>query len=184
MATGDYWLEEADQENVFLGSDKVDRDPTEQEEKDEQIAFDMKFKDYEDLAGQVVVDQDNDKEIKPSSPVVEAKDRLKKATWTRVETMEWGKRELGPLLLVKDMQSEHHGHKQDFSDLGAEARGMIYFFPTGYVERAVLHVAYAKDPMVPDDAQEPYTITTNPFEGTADVVSGYVEVDVHQDQES
>lgn len=184
MASGDYWLEEADRENVYLGSDKLDRDPTEAEEKDQQIAFDIKFKDYEDLAGQAVTDKDSDKEIPPTSPVLEAKSRLKRAGWTRVENLEWTVRSLGPILMIKDMQSEHHGQKQDFSELGGEARGMIYFFPSGYVERAVLHIAYKKDEMVPDDTQEPYTVTTNPYEGTAETVNGYVEVDVHQDQEN
>lgn len=183
MATGDYWLEEADRDEVFLGSEKLDRDPTETEEKDEEVAFDMRFKDFEDLAGQVVVDQEAEKEIPPTSPVVEAKSRLRRPKWTRVENLEWSQRSLSPLMLVKDMQAEHHGHKQDFSELGAEARGMIYFFPHGYVERAVLHIAYKKDDMVPDDDQEPYTVTTNAYEGTAEIVNGYVDVDVHRDQE-
>jgi prepilin-type N-terminal cleavage/methylation domain-containing protein len=184
LATGDYRLEESDREDIYLGNEKLDRDPTETEEKDAVVAFDMKFKDYEDLAGQVVVDQENDKEIPPTSPVIEAKGKLKPATWTPVENMEWAARTLGPNLMIKDMQSEHHGHKQDFTELGREARGMIYFFPNGYVQRAVIHIAYAKDEMTPDDSKEPYTITTNPYEGTAETANGYVEIDVHRDPEN
>lgn len=184
MASGDYWLEESDRSDIYIGSDKLDRDPTEAEEKDEQAAFDTKFQEYIDLAGQAVMDQETEKEIPPDSPVVDAKDRLRKAQWTRVENLEWSTRTLGPNLMITDMQSEHHGHKQDFSELGAEARAMIYFFPTGYVQKAVIHIAFKKDEMVPDETQEPYTVTTNPYEGTASTVSGRVEVDVHQDQEN
>lgn len=184
MAAGDYWLEESDRNDVYIGNDKLDRDPTEAEEKDEDVAFDTKFQEYVDLAGQVIVDQDNDKEIPPDSPVVEAKERLRKAKWTRVENLEWSTRTLGPNLMITDMQSEHHGHKQDFSELGAEARAMVYFFPSGYVQRAVIHIAYKKDEMVPDETQEPYTVTTDPYEGTAKIISGNVEVDVHQDLEN
>src|ERR1044072_2515869 len=34
LNSGDYWLEEADRPDVYLGMDKIDRDPTEAEEKD------------------------------------------------------------------------------------------------------------------------------------------------------
>jgi hypothetical protein len=85
--------------------------------------------------------------------------------------------------MIKDMQSEHHGHKLDLSELGQDAHAMLYFFPRGYVERAVIHVAYKKSDMVPDESQEMYTITTNPFEGTAEVQPGYRDVDVSQEKD-
>jgi prepilin-type N-terminal cleavage/methylation domain-containing protein len=184
FASGDYWLEEADQPAVFLGDDRLDRDLTETEEKDEEIAFDARFQEYVDLAGSAVTDPDTDREISPVSPVVTAKDRLRKPRWSRVDTLEWGPRTLGPYLMIQDMQAEHHGNKQDFSVMGVESRAMIYFFPSGYVERAVIHIAFKKDEMVVDDSQEPYTLTTNPYEGTAEVEPGYKDVDVLRDTES
>jgi hypothetical protein len=51
------------------------------------------------------------------------------------------------------------------------------------VQRAVVHVAYNKGDGTADEKIEPYTIITNPWDGTADVVSGYQEVDVHEDKE-
>lgn len=184
--SGEYWLEEASKPDIYLGMDKVDRDPTETEEKDEQVAFDMKFQEYVELAGQAVSDPEKDgKEIPPTSPVVTAKDSLKAAQWTRVDTLEWGARTLGPNMMIRDMQAEHHGHKQELSELGQEARGMIYFFPGGYVERAVMHIAPKKDEMQPDeDPGAAYTMVTNPYEGTGSVEPGYVDVDVHNDKES
>lgn len=184
--SGDYWLEEASKPEVFLGMDKVDRDPTEAEEKDEQQAFDTNFQEYVELAGQAVTDPDKDgKEIPPTSPVVAAKEQLRSAVWTRVDNLEWGARSLGPHMMIRDMQAEHHGHKQDLAELGQEARGMIYFFPGGYVERAVVHIAAKKDEMQPDeDPNSAYTMVTNPYEGTGEVEPGYVDVDVHDDKES
>lgn len=184
MADGDYWLEEADRTEVYLGSEKLDRDFTEQEEKDEKEAFDTKMAEYVDLAGQEVVDPKGDKKIPPVSPVVSAKDKLKRPAWAKIENLEWQKRTLGPYYMIRDMQSEHHGQKQDFSELGAEARAMIYFFPNGYVQRAYIHVAPKLDDMKFDeDPQKAYTIVTNPWEGTAEVRPGYEEVDVHADKE-
>lgn len=182
LASGNYWLEEASTEQVFLGSDKADRDLTESEEKDEQLAFDAKLQEYTELAGQTVNDPENEKEIPPTSPVLQAKNVLKKPTWSRIENMEWGMRSLAPALIIQDMQSEHHASKQSFQELGQDARAMIYFFPNGYVQKAVLHIAYRKGDAEIDDSQEPYTVVTNPHEGTADILSGYVEVNVHDDR--
>jgi prepilin-type N-terminal cleavage/methylation domain-containing protein len=182
--SGDYWLEEPDRPDVYLGAEKLDRDPTEAEEKDEQQAFDTKFQEYVDLAGQAVADPKGDHEIPPTSPVVTAKAKLRKPTWTRVENLEWSARTLGPHLMIRDMQAEHHGHKQDLVELGPDARAMIYIFPSGYIERAVIHIAVKKDEMTPDETQEPYTITTDPYEGIAEIESGYQDVDVHEDKDS
>lgn len=181
MAKGDYWLEESDQEHFFIGADKVDRDPTEAEEKDEQLAHDQKMKEYLELAGPLVMDSKGDREIPQISPVLEAKSRLRKPVWSPVTNSEWGKRSLSPELLIKEMQSEHHGRLQDFSELGENARGMIYFFPNGYVQKAVLYIYYKKDDMIPDETKEPYTVVTFPFEGIAEVNSGRITIDVHED---
>jgi prepilin-type N-terminal cleavage/methylation domain-containing protein len=182
MNSGDYWLEEADREDIFLGSDKVDRDQSEAEEKDAATDFDQRFAEYKDLAGQAVTEEKSGHEIAPTSPVMTAKDKLKPPAWARVESLEWSKRSLGPMLMIRDMQAEHHGHKQELLELGPEARGMIYFFPGGYVERSVIHIAFKKDDMTPDDSQEAYTLTTNPYEGTAEVEPGNQDVDVHADK--
>ena len=180
--SGDYWLEETDKSNFGLSSDKIDRDPGEQEEKDEASAFDSKFNDYRDLAGVTVADPKSGKEIPPESPVLTAKRLLKRAQWSRVDSLEWSHRSIGPHMMVKSMQAEHHGHKQDLSEIGPEARGMIYFFPSGYVERAVIYIYIKKDDLVPDETQEPYTIVTNPYEGVAEVIPGYQDYDVQQDK--
>jgi prepilin-type N-terminal cleavage/methylation domain-containing protein len=181
LNSGDYELQVADRSDVYLGEDKVDRDPAEAEDKDAQAAFDQKFAEYIDLAGQAVADPKADKEIPPTSPVVSAKTRLKPVVWTPVENLEWSKRTIGPHLMFKDIWADHHGRKQELADLGPDGRAMIYIFPNGVIEKAVLHISYKKDEMTPDDSQEPYTVTTNPYEGTADSQTGYVDVDVHED---
>jgi type II secretory pathway pseudopilin PulG len=184
FVSGDYWLEEADRRQILLGDAKLDRDLTEQEEEEEQQIFDQDFLEYEDILGEGVYDQEADKEIPPTSPVVEAKSALRPPRWSRVATMEWQGRTLGPHLMFQDLQGEHHGRKQDFSEYGEEARGFIYFFANGYVEKAVFHIAFRLDGMTLDEEQEPYTVITNPWDGTATVKSGYIEVDVHSDEKA
>ncbi len=183
LTSGDYWLEEASSENFYLGSEKADRDLTESEEKEADIAFDTKMQEYQDLAGAAVNDPENDKEIPPTSPILMAKNALKRPKWTPLENMEWGRRSLAPTLIIQDMQAEHHGGKQTMADLGPEGRAMIYFFPSGYVQKTVLHLAYRKGDTEIDDSQQPYTMTTVPNEGVAETIAGYVEVNVHDDRE-
>src|SRR5262249_3305733 len=155
-------------------------DETEEEEKDEAQAFDTKFLEYQDLAGQAVKGDDKDgKEIPPTSPLVQAKDALRKPRWTKVESLEWTARTLGPNLMIKDMMAEHQGQKKDVSELGEKGRAFLYYFPGGYVERAVIHIFYKKDELTPDDTKEPFTIISRPFEGQADMIPGYQEIDVH-----
>ena len=181
LASGQYRLEETSAENIYLGDQKLDRDPTAQDEKTEAAEFDQKFAEYVELAGEAVKDAKGEKEIAATSPVIKAKSLLKKPTWTKVENLEWGNRDLGSTLMFRDVQAEHHGHKQDSTELGPEGRAMIYVFP-GYVEKAVLHIAERKGDNSWDDRPDRnFTITTSPFEGTADVEPTYEEVDVHQD---
>lgn len=178
FVSGDYWLETTDRRDFTLGDSKLDRDPTEEEEKDAQEFFDEEFQQYVDLAGKEIEDPENSRTIKPTSPVVNAKEKLRPVKWTKVETREWGKRSIGPYLFVQDMQTEHHAQKQVPGDLGDKARAFLYFFPTGYAERAVIHVAYRKGDDEVDESRPPFTITTNPNAGTAEVETGYQEVNV------
>lgn len=176
--TGDYWLETTDRAEFYLGDGKLDRDPTSEEEKEAQEAFNEQFKEYEDLAGKEISDPDNERVIHPSSPVVQAKDKLKPVKWTKVETREWGKRTIGPYLAFQDIQAEHHRDKQAFAQLGENGQAHLYFFPAGYVERFVAHVAPRKNDHEIDEAATPYTVTTQPYAGTAEVVSGYQDINV------
>ncbi len=176
--SGDYWLETTDRRDFTLGDSQIDRDPTEDEEKEAQEFFDEDFQQYVDLAGKEIEDPDNNRTIKPASPVVNAKEKLRPVKWTRVESREWSKRSIGPYLMVQDMQTEHHKQKQVAGDLAEKARAFIYFFPSGYVERAVIHVAYRKGEMDVDDSKQPFTIITNPNAGTAEVENGYQETNV------
>ena len=181
--SGEYWLEQADRAFVYLGDDKLGRDPTAEEEKEAAEIFENEFIEIEELAGEIVVDPEEEKEIKPISPLIEAKDKLKPPVWTRIQSMEWSGRSIGPFMMVQSMQAEHHGQMQTIDDLGEEARGFIYFFPEGYVEKAVIHIAVKKEDFVPDDEEEPFTLITSPYNGTATVYGQYREVDVHRDED-
>lgn len=178
--SGDYWLEEADQKDIVLGDEKGDHDPTDAEEKERIEVFDERFKEYEDLAGETFTDPATDEEIKPVSPVVQAKDKLRPPKWTKVTAQEWSSRTIGPFLIFQDVQAEHHKEKQTADDQGKDARAFIYFFPSGYVEKSVIHIAYRVGDSGVDTDKPPYTISVDPSTGTSDVVSSYEEVDVHK----
>ncbi len=178
LLSGDYWIEEANRRDVYIGDEKMGRDPTAAEEQEQLDIFEEKFKDYEALAGETFVDPVTDEPILPTSPVIEAKDSLKPVQWSRVTDIEWKDRTLGPFLIIQDVQAEHHGEKQTFEELGVEARAFIYVFSYGYVEKAVIHVAYRWGDTGIDTDKAPYTIVTEPFSGTAEMLPGYEEVDV------
>lgn len=176
LATGDYWLEVADRNDLLLGDDKLGRDPTAEEEKAKLDEFNDKFQTYVELGETEVRDPESDRPIKLSSPVVSAKNRLQPIKWQRVEDMEWGPRSFGPYMIVQDMRAEHHNAKQTFEELGEKARAFIYFFPQGYVERAVIHIGFKRGELQIDPDQEAYTVITSPTDGTAEVLPEYVEL--------
>ena len=55
---------------------------------------------------------------------------------------------------------------------------MLYFFPSGYMEQCVIHVAYRKGEHEVDSNEPPYVLTCNAFEGTASVESGEGEAEI------
>lgn len=182
LLSGDYWLETTDREDFFLGDAKVPRDPSADEERDEVEGFDQTFKEYEDLAGDALSDAGEDKEIPPSSPLLQAKERLRKPKWTKVESSEWRGRSVGSVLLFSGIQAEHHQGIQRFSELGEQARAMVYFFPSGYAERAALYLAFRKGDAEIDDKISPYRVLIDSYSGTAAISSGSEEVDLNADE--
>lgn len=183
LSSGDYWLEVADRRNVFISDQKVDHDPTVDEIKEEQEVFLELFEEFEDLVGEEVRNPETDKAIKPSSPVVLAKARLRPTVWEKVENLEWGDRSIGGNLLFKGIYSEHHEKMQMLEELGPEARAFLYFFPTGYVQQSFMHIAYTKGAGEIDSEQKGYTLKTQPYEGIATVDGGYEEMEFRDDEE-
>lgn len=182
LQSGDYWLEETDRRDFLPGDLEMDRDLTEMEEKEAIENFDQEFEEYVDLAGQEIDDPENDRTFSPESPVLQAKDKLRPAKWTRVDSREWKERSLGPDFIIASLQAEHHGEKQTAGDLEEQARAMIYFYPAGYVERAVIHIARRKGDAGIDENEPGYTLVTHPWLGTAEVVPGTEEINVKDDE--
>jgi type II secretory pathway pseudopilin PulG len=180
LSTGEYWLEEADREVTDLVDSKSGRDPTVDDLKARSDEFDAQTKEFESLLGDPIKDEDG-KDIPGAntSPILKNRVAAKGPKWTRVEALEWQNRSLGPYLLISEMQAEHHQQKQVLGDLGEAGRAFIYFFPAGYVEKSYVKIAFKRDTMVVDEEQKPYTIITRPFLGTAEVISGAAEIDVH-----
>ena len=184
MMSGEYWLESASHPEFFLGDSKVPRDLSDEEEKEEVEGFDQTFKEYEDLAGEAIADSGDEKAIPPSSPLLMAKEKLRKVKWSRVSNLEWQGRTVGPVLIFKGIQAEHHVSIQTFAELGDRARAMIYFFPSGYAEKAVLYLAFRKGDSEIDEKTSPYRVVIDSYMGTAEISSSAEEVDIGADDRS
>lgn len=183
LASGDYWLETTDSSTVKIGNANVDLDPTVEEQKEAIENFNTDFAEYKDLAGETVTDPESEQEIVPESPVLQAEEKLKVPEWYPVQNLEWKKRSLGPELIIKSMQSEHHQRRISIEEDGEQVAAFIYFFPNGYVQKAYIHIYYREGDLGYDEEQEPYTIRTHAWEGVASILDGYVEVDLTKDEE-
>lgn len=180
LVSGEYHLEETDSQQIFTGGEKQGQDPTEEESEKLDEEFKEKLKSYKDLAGEEVSVPNSEEKIEATSPVTEASERIQPPKWQKVDSTEWGPRSIGPELIFMDLQAEHHATKQTADELGEKARAFIYFFPSGYVERAVIHVGYRKNDREVDETQSPYTFKTSPMVGIASIESGYLELDVNE----
>jgi general secretion pathway protein H len=180
--SGDYWLETTDREKFYLGDAKLERDLSPEEVEDEIAIFKEDFEQYKDIAGTEINIPDSDRTIKPTSPLIKAESKLLPASWSRVKTSEWGKRSLGPYFVIQDMQAEHHANLQRLEDLQDKAFAYLYFFPKGYVEKAVIHLGVSAGDYEVDRTQEAITVTTVPNEGFANTEIGYIEVDIQKDE--
>lgn len=180
LSKGEYWLEVADRNNVYLSVDGQDHDLSKDEEEEQRLEFEESFSAYEDMLDNPVRDPENDREIALITPLVAAKKRLAHPKWSIIKNLEWQKRTVGPQLALIAMQAEHHGQKQSVEDndfAGDELQAYLYFFPEGYVERAVIHIVPVDGDVIDRNAT-PYTIRTKPHEGIATVVAGREELDV------
>jgi general secretion pathway protein H len=179
MRSGDYWLETTDSERVVMGSQELDRDPVQADEQEVEAQFNERFKEYETLAGSEVQDPSDESVIKPTSPILQAKSALQGVKWTKVQSGEWDTRNLGPELVIQGMQTEHHRAQQTAETVGEGGVCVLYFFPEGYVEKAVIYLNEAE--YSGDNKRPPYSIITEPYEGMAEIFPEYKEVDVSRD---
>ena len=178
LNSGKYWLEESNVETFYLGSGDKEGDLSEKRDKEKNEEFNTQFEKFTSLAGEVFKDASGEHEIPPMSPVIRAKDKLKRPQWTKVNSFEWNERNLDPQLRIKDMKAEHHIAPATIEGRPSDDNyAHIYFLPSGYVERAYIHLYYVKKDAV-DESQTPWTITTLPFRGEAKLESGLEQVDL------
>ena len=129
FASGNYYLEKADREDVTIMAEALERELTAEELKEREEEFEELREEYIELAGREVDDEDGEETIPPTSPLIKAYDRLKPATWTRVDDIEWRGRTLGPYYVVQDMQTEHHANLIRLAEYEEQAVAYLYFFP-------------------------------------------------------
>ncbi|MES2745114.1 MAG: prepilin-type N-terminal cleavage/methylation domain-containing protein, partial [Bdellovibrionota bacterium] len=180
--TGDYWLESTNRLDFQLGDNGIDRDLSPDEAKEASAAFEEDFKEYIELAGKEVPDPETETTIPPTSPLIAARKSLSPVEWRAEEDAEWQKRSLGPSFMIRSMQAEHHKGLQTYEALQQDGYAYLYFFPEGYVERAVIHIAPTDEEDKSKWDQLTYTIQTRSWEGLADVESGYKEIDIMRDE--
>ncbi|NRA67972.1 MAG: type II secretion system protein [Pseudobacteriovorax sp.] len=179
--TGKYWVETTDRNDVYIAEGGLEREYSEEELAEKEEEFLEELEEYQDLAGEEVQDQEKDQTIPPTSPLVQNFDKLKPPKWEKIDDPEFSGRSLGPYFIITGMQAEHHSRMIRLEEYQEEALAYLYFFPHGYVQRAVIHVAYKRGDLDPDPDQEPYTFTTQPYEGVARVESGFIEVDIREE---
>lgn len=179
LGSNKYWLESTDAKEFYLANEKEDQDLSQNAVKNKILELEETFEEYKELAGKEVSDPDNDRVIPPVSPVLNAKKKLMPIEWYTINSDGWGIKTLGPSLVFIDMQAEHHNQKQlteIYSEEGEAPKTYIYIFPNGYIEKAVIHIAVKESETELSKTEEPFTITTVPNLGIAEIESGYQEV--------
>jgi prepilin-type N-terminal cleavage/methylation domain-containing protein len=173
LATGDYTLQRSEQTEVYLSDEaKEGAEASPQQAEEKRAAFDEQFAEYSKLAGEGHKAPSGDDIIPAVSPVLKAKNLLRDPVWQKAELGGWTTRNIGDFLQIKDVQTEHNAKPITLEEAGENGVAIVHFFPRGYVERTVMHI-YIKD-----SEQPPYTVLIDPNLGTAEVRSGYEEIDV------
>ena len=181
--SGDYWLESTERTDVYISPESMERELSQEEVEEREEIMNDELEEYTELAGKEVNDDEEETVIPPTSPLLQVYDKLRPPKWTKVEDLEWRGRSLGPYYAIQDMQTEHHSRLVRLSEYQDQAKAYMYFFPHGYVERAVIHIGSKLGDYEIDSNELPYTVTTRPYEGLADIESGYIEVDIFEDKE-
>lgn len=171
-----YWLETTEELDFRIRQTPDGRDLNPEQQKEADLAFDAEFEEYIELAGKEVENPDTGDLIKPASPVVQAKSKLRGPAWYEVQSMEWDRRQIGPDLIVDRFQTEHHEEEVRPLEDDAEGQvGFIYFFPTGYVEKAYISLRPLYGESEIDEDDEPFTLEVMPYEGVALLRDGAIE---------
>ena len=182
VRSGQYWLEVAESENFRIDSQKVQYDPSKEDEEEKQEIFNELFARYQELAGEEIYDPETESMIKPESPVLKAKDQLKPTKWRTVDYQEWGIRTLRPAFIITEIIVEHLDEVQRLENMPEEGgRVMLYFFPQGVVERAQIKIAFLAGDSEVDKDKDPYIVSTEPYTGTIDIVGSNEELELKDD---
>lgn len=171
-----YWIETTTATDFRISRDPSGRDLNDEQAKEKKEMFELEFEEYVELAGREVTDPDSGEPIKPDSPLMRAKSKLIDPPWFEVGGVEWPKRSIGPDLAFAVIQTEHldepiNGFEED---KGTVAH--LYFFPTGYVEKAFILIRAVDNADQIIEEEEPFTVETFPYEGIAIVTDGEKEM--------
>lgn len=181
LASGDYWLEESEQEEFKLPDPSVEDEFGYLTPEEKKEAFESSFEQYTELAGDPINDPDSEIKIEASSPVILAKDKLGPNVWYKVKDPEWRGRSLGPELIIKDVQIEGPRPTVSIEGDDPDQQAYLYILPAGYIDRAAIHIFYRRGEYSLDTQQKPYTVFTRPHRGEAVIYGG--ERDIEESKE-
>ena len=181
LATGEYFLETPVRELTRLKVSKVASDMEEDLSGEKEGEFEALKEDLEAEAPAEVVSLVDESKVAPISPVLKKLSFIAPVKWALVESLEWGKKRLGSDLVFQDLRAEHHTTLQVLAEMGEKAYAYLYFFPNGYVEKAVFHITEGLGGTEINDSAKPYTLTTNSLSGTVDIRDGYEELEFNNE---
>lgn len=180
MRAGKYWLEVTEADNVFLskeGTSGPDVSKALMEEKKQE--FETRFERYKELVGDEVTDTDGETKIQPPSPLMKAKKTLEGPRWEKVESLEWGERQLVDSLVIQSFKAEHHEEPVLLENLSEDDESFVtvQILPSGYIEQTIMHIYFKNNEGTANFEREPFTVLIHPTLGTATYIQGLKELD-------
>lgn len=177
--TSHYWLEVTEAENIFLGDENLNQDLNPKDFLEQKEQFEAQFEAFEDLNTSTRKDDETGADIDQQTPLTAAKQALmdmKFPVWEKVNNLEWKRRVLGPNLVVMGIRAQHHSTYQSYEDLAEDGVAYIYFFPSGYAEKAYMHLGFADFNGGFDESKKPYTLVVDSYAGVATISTGKIDI--------
>ena len=177
LESGKYWLERTEAKDFYLSTPSEEMGLFEASEQEKKLQFEEQFEQYQTLSGETYKDLKTEDDIPPVSPLLKAKKSLEPTEWKKVVSLEWEERRFVDDLIIKDIRVENRAQPVTLEDFGKEAKVFIYIFPSGYIEKTVMHIYYRLDGMEIDSSKKPYTLLIKPNVGEVLLLSGDQDID-------
>lgn len=185
LTRGTYWVEAANKKSL-LQVGQTEREKTRKEIAEELKEEEEKFKILEQDIQKSETDIDAegaDKRIVYNSPLLEAKKKSRQAAFSKVKISEIKGMKLADEIKFADVQAQHNankiiGPKEEIEGDDIERMAYIYFLPSGFVERAVIHIVEKGK----EEDGRSFTLVTSPLTGGAVLSLGYNDISIEEEK--